>query len=186
MARNAAEALELGNRVWPETLLHLGFGRSPWLAAGFWAASSTAMEMYPSGLAAQPVGSSMLSYDWDLTGLSLSDVTDDPDGPGTLVAGELSRRAARQGRRHGVRPQAGDLVLLTYQGDLWVNRLADGGPGLPDDPIGAPGRLCEDEPDRGPTWVVGWGARGAGGHFELRPTPSIPTRASLHGRRTRG
>ena len=175
MARTAAEALEPDNRVWPDTLLHLGFGRSPWLAAGFSGGQFPAIEMYPSGLAAQPVGSSMLSYDWDLTGLSLSDVTDDPDGPGTLVAGELSGawQLGKDGDP-GVRPQAGDLVLLTYQGDLWLNRLADGGAGLPDDPIGAPGRLCEDEPDRGPTWVVGWGARGAGGHFELPPDPVHP------------
>ena len=158
--------------VWPDTLLHLSFARSPRLAPGFSRGQFASVEHYPTGVAAQPVGSSMLSYDWDLTHLTLSDVTGDPHGPGTLVPGPLSGawQVGKDGDP-GVRPQAGDLVLLTYQGDLWLNRLADAGERLPDDPLGAAGSYCKNEPDPGPTWVVGWGARGAAGLLDLPPDP---------------
>jgi hypothetical protein len=170
LSRTAAGAAT----VWPDTLLHIAFARSPVLAPGYAGGQFSGIDTYPSGLAAQPVGSDMLRYDWSLTKLALVDVTDDPDGPGTPVVGPLS--AAWQVGKDGdigVRPQAGDLVLLTYQGDLWINRLADAGTSLPGDPLGEAGRLCEDEPGPESGWVVGWGATGSGGLLHLPPDPIV-------------
>ena len=132
--------------VWPDTLLHLSFAVSPKLAAGYTGGQFAGIETYPSGLAAEPVGNDMVHYEWTLAGLQLFDVTSDPDGPGTLVPGTLSAawQAGKDGDM-GVRPQAGDLVLLTYQGDLWLNRLADGGAALPHDPLKETASLCEGE-----------------------------------------
>jgi hypothetical protein len=161
--------------VWPDTLLHLCFAVSPTLRGGFGTPQFTEIDAYPSGLAAQPVGSDMLRYEFALSSLGLFDVTADPHGAGTLVPGPLS--AAWQVGRDGdpgIRPQAGDLVLLTYRGDLWLDRLADAGEGLPWDPMDAAGRACEPVPDAAVGWAVGLGAAPSAGRLVLPADPLSP------------
>ena len=160
--------------VWPDALLHLGFGVSPTLGAGLAGGQFRGAERYPTGVVAQPVGGEMLRYDWRLDGIRLVDVTDDPAGapvPGPLSA---AWQAGRDGDM-GVRPQAGDLVLLTYQGDLWVNRLADAGQGLPSNPIDDAARFCRPTPPAQPGWAVGAGAVASGGGDMRMPADPVST-----------
>lgn len=168
-----ARTPEAAATVWPDTLLHLAFARSPKLSPGYAGSQFPSIGTYPSGLAAEPVGSEMLRYEWSLRKLALVDVTDDPSG--AAVAGPLSGawQLGKDGDL-GVRPQAGDLVLLTYQGDLWLNRLADAGVSTPGDPLGEAGRLCLEEPGPNAGWAVGWGARGAAEALRL-PSDPVPT-----------
>lgn len=173
-----------GGRVWPDTLLHLSFAMSPTLAPGFVASTGAPLPVipqfipistYPCGIAAKPVGNDMLRYDWTLTRLALYDVTDDPHGPGTLVPGPMS--AAWQAGKDGdigVRPQAGDLVLLTYQGDLFLNRLADGGKNLPDDPLADASTACQRRVNAVEGWAVGLDAAALGNAFTLPADPVTP------------
>lgn len=173
-------------RVWPDTLLHLSFAMTPNLAPGFVsmtgvppapaASQFVPISTYPCGVAAKPVGSDMLRYEWTLTGLALYDVTDDEDGVGALVQGPMS--AAWQAGKDGdigVRPQAGDLVLLTYQGDLFLNRLADGGAGLANDPIDNAATACQRrEVLASLGWAIGLGATPAGSAFTMPADPISP------------
>ncbi len=100
--------------VWPDTLLHLAFAVSPLLAAGYVAKNGaveqyTGIDAYPTGVAAQPVGSDMLRYEWSLTSLGLYDVTERSARSGRTgcqvddsgVAGGTRRRSrqAAPGRR---------------------------------------------------------------------------------------
>ncbi|MGH8639664.1 MAG: hypothetical protein ACREUZ_21240, partial [Burkholderiales bacterium] len=164
--------------VWADTLLHLSFSMSPKLASGFVAKDGATLqfpsiETYPVGLAAKPTGSEMLKYEWTLTGLALYDVT--TSSAGTLVKGPLSGawQAGRDGDP-GKRPQAGDLVLLTYQGDLFLNRLADGGAGLANDPIAEAATACQREVTPEVGWAVGYIATGTGASFLLPIDPVSP------------
>lgn len=166
--------------VWPDTLLHLAFGTSPTLGTGL-GGQFSGVDHYPSGVAAQPIGSAMLRYEWQLNGVRLVEVTDaDPNGAGVPVSGPLSAawQAGRDGDM-GTRPQAGDLVLLTHQGDLWVDRLADAGEGLASNPIREAGRICLPSPPAQPGWAVGWGAAAVGGGAmrmpadRLSPDPTV-------------
>jgi hypothetical protein len=169
--------------VWPDTLLHLSFAVSPKLGPGYVVRLGpgatnpqfTPIDSYPTGLAAEPVGSDMLRYEWTLTGLALYDVTDDPGGAGTLVPGPLS--AAWQVGKDGdigTRPQPGDLVLLTYQGDLILDRLADAGAGLPHDPLTDAASAChgEGKPEIG--WAVGFDVTPLDGGFLMPADPISP------------
>ena len=161
--------------VWPDTLVHLSFAVSPTLDAGYAGGQFAGIDSYPSGLAAEPVGSDMLTYRWTLKGLQLLDVTGDPAGPGTPVGGPLSAawQLGKDGDM-GLRPQAGDLVLLTYQGDLWLNRLADGGVELPFNPMHELASLCEGETAPSLGWAVGFGAIPDRGRFLLPADPLSP------------
>jgi hypothetical protein len=161
--------------VWPDTLLHLPFAISPKLAPGYASGQFAGIDSYPSGLAAEPLGSSMLRYEWTLNSLRLVDVTSDPAGPGTPVAGPLSAawQLGKDGDM-GVRPQAGDLVLLTYQGDLWLNRLADGGQGLDHNPMEESARFCLGESSGQLGWAVGHGVSTAQSRLVLPSDPLSP------------
>ena len=164
--------------VWPDTLLHLSFSAAPKLASGFVAKNGTtpqfpSIEIYPTGLAAKHTGSQMLKYEWTLTGLALYDITN--NSAGTLVKGPLSGawQTGRDGDL-GKRPQAGDLVLLTYQGDLFLNRLADGGAGLANDPIADAATACQREVKPEIGWAVGYVATNVTAAFLLPTDPFSP------------
>ncbi len=151
--------VEGAKEVWGDTLLHLSFAAAPKLASGYVATDGTtqqfaSIDSYPVGLAAKPTGSEMLKYEWTLTGLALYDVK--AVGADKLVKGPLS--AAWQTGRDGdlgKRPQAGNIVLLTYEGDLYLNRLADGGAGLANDPIADAATACQREVKAEEGWAVG-------------------------------
>lgn len=177
--------IQAKDQVWPDTLLHLAFAICPTLAPDYVAALAAAppkpppqfasIDTYPVGIAAQPVGNDMLKYAWTLTKLALYDVTGDPHGAGTLVANQMS--AAWQSGVDGdigTRPQAGDLVLLTYRDDLFLNRLADGGATLPDDPLAASSSACTREVKAQAGWAVGFDAALSGTTFELPANPLAP------------
>jgi hypothetical protein len=182
MARSP-EAIGEHDTVWPDTLLHLAFAISPNLAPGYVALTSllpltkqfTPIDLYPSGLAAKPVGNDMLRYEWTLTRLALFDVTGDERGSGTLIKGPMSAawQAGKDGDL-GTRPQAGDLVLLTYQGDLYLDRLADGGANLKPDPLTDASTACQREVNAIVGWAVGYDAAPVGTTFVLPTDPLMP------------
>jgi hypothetical protein len=169
--------------VWPDTLLHLAFAICPNLAPGYVALTSllplvkqfTPIDLYPSGLAAKPIGNDMLRYEWTLTRLALFDVTGDEHGPGTLVKGPMSAawQAGKDGDL-GTRPQAGELVLLTYQGDLYLDRLADGGANLKPDPLAEASSACQREVNVTIGWAVGFDAAPVDTTFVLPADPLVP------------
>ena len=64
--------------------------------------------------------------------------------------------------------------MLTYQGDLWLNRLADGGAALPHDPLKETASLCEGETRAQLGWAVGYGASTAEASFVLPADPLSP------------
>jgi len=167
--------------VWPDALLHLAFAVSPQLAPGY-VAKNGAVEQYkgidgyPTGVAAEVTGSDMLRYEWTLTSLGLYDVTNDLHGAGTLVTKSMTAawQAGRDGDL-GKRPQAGDLVLGTYVGDLFLGRLADGGAGLPDDPLENAATACQHEEPPVIGWAVGFDAAlQANASFVMPADPIAP------------
>lgn len=161
--------------VWPDSLLHLGFTVTPTAEPGCTGGQFPDVETQAPP--AEPIGSEMLEYRWSLAGLSLSDVSDDEDGPGQPVIGPLSA-AWQKGKDGplGVRPQAGELVLLTYEPDIWTAALADGGAKLPPAPSEDPGTLCHyaELPRIG--WAVGSRAVPEGGRMRMLPDPLSPDR----------
>lgn len=159
--------------VWPDTLIHLAFTVSPHLAPGFPGIQFTGIQSYPSGLAAKSLGSDMLRYDWILNSITLTDVTD--SDVGVNVAGPLSAawQAAKDGNM-GIRPQPGELVLLTWKNHLWLDRLADSGSSLPNDPLIEAAGLCELEATALIGWAVGWGAVPTDQGFSLPTDPLNP------------
>ena len=161
--------------VWPDTLLHLSFAVSPKLAGGFAGGQFTGIDAYPAGLAAEPVGSDMLRYEWSLDRVALLDVTDGPEGvpvPGPLTG---AWQCGRDGDL-GARPQAGDLVLLTYRDDLLLDVLPDGGASLPADPLADAADRCHRNAAPTAGWAVGFGATTTGAGFTLPADPLSPDR----------
>jgi hypothetical protein len=177
------DGLGARDAVWPDTLLHLGFAVSPNLAPGYVAFTSllplvhqfTSIDLYPCGVAAKPVGNDMLRYEWTLTRLALYDVTADVHGAGTLVPGPMSAawQAGKDGDL-GRRPQGGDLVLLTYQGDLFLDALADAGAGLPADPLADASTACQREVNATEGWAVGYDAATVDTTFVMPSDPLVP------------
>jgi len=153
LARVAADA----PTVWPDTLIHLAFGTTPKAGAGISGGQfdDAALTMP----AAQPLGSDMLRYEWTLTALELFDVTDSDAGSKLAPAAPLSA-AWQKGKAGalGTDPQAGELVLLTYDGAMWLDRLADGGAGLPASPLDDPATACQATVAAQTGWAVGVGA----------------------------
>jgi len=182
MARSP-DALGADDQVWPDTLLHLAFALSPNLAPGYVAFTSilplvkqfASIDAYPSGVAAKPVGNDMLRYEWTLTRVALYDVTGDVHGAGTLVPGTMSAawQAGKDGDL-GTRPQAGELVLLTYQGDLFLDPLADAGAGLASDPLADASTACQREVTAIEGWAVGYDAAPVATAFVLPSDPLAP------------
>jgi hypothetical protein len=173
------ENIAATDHVWPDTLLHLSFAVSPKLAPDYVAQAPAntpqfdPIATYPTGLAAEPVGNDMLHYEWTLTNLALFDVTDNANS--VLVPGKMS--AAWQVGKDGdigTRPQAGDLVLLTYQGDLIINRLADAGAGLPHDPLDDTANRCHRRSVAVLGWAIGFEAAPVGNAFLLPADPLSP------------
>jgi hypothetical protein len=177
------EELKTETDVWPDTLIHLSFGISPKLDPGFSdmifpffsIPQFPSIITYPAGLAAKPVGNDMLQYEWTLTRLALSDVTNDLHGSGSLVMGPLSAawQAGKAGDL-GTRPQPGDLVLLTYRDDLSLSALASAGKDSPNDPLTKAATACQSEVAPAAGWAVGFDAGFSGAAFLMPANPLSP------------
>jgi hypothetical protein len=156
--------------VWPDTLIHFAFAVTPKLGASATGGQFPGAETYPEGVRPMPYGSDMLNYSWTLVSLVLVDVTGNPDGVGTLVAGPLAAawQAGKSGDAGKV-AEAPELVLLTPQRDLWLDRLADGGVSLPHDPIGSTSHICEGAAEPVIGWAVGANASAIADGFHLPP-----------------
>jgi len=168
LPRDAAAA----PKVWPDALIHLAFGATPKLGPALSSGQFPGAEGFPEGIRPDALGSDMLQYQWTLTTLTLLDVTDDPDGPGTPVSGPLSA-AWQRGKSGdaGTTAESPELILLTPQRDLWLDRLADAGAHLPHDPIDATTNICEGEASAAVGWAVGAIASEINDGFHLPSDP---------------
>ncbi len=171
LVEDPAQATEA---VWPDAIVSLPFAVTPEINQG------TAGAQFPGvlGPGAIPpparLGSEMLHYTWRLEEVTLRDVTDEADklsGPGTPPAGQLA--AQWQLPRDGVGGSAvAELQLLSTGGDLWLNRLIDGGASLPGNPLKHSADLCQAEvPNPAPGWAVGFLAVPQAPGFWLPPDP---------------
>lgn len=164
-------------RVWPDAMVSLPFGVGPAINL------ATATVQFPGvgGPGALPapakIGSEMLHYNWRLDGVTLTDVTDEADklaGPGVKPAGQLAARW--QTPRGGGGPtDLSELLLFSTSPDLWINRLADAGAGLPGDPLAQAAALCQRTASANPGWAIGYLAAEARPGFRL---PSDPVSAN--------
>jgi hypothetical protein len=172
------EQLKTETDVWPDTLIHLSFGIAPKpdpVTRLFPIPQFPSIMRYPAGLPAKPVGNDMLEYEWMLTGLTLSDVTNDLHGSGTLKAGPLSAAwQAGQAGDLGTRPQPGDLVLLTYSDNLSLGALASAGKDSPNDPLSKAATACMSEVAPAAGWAVGFDAGFSGRAFLMPANPLSP------------
>lgn len=138
--------------VWPDAIISLPFAFPPKMEAGAGAQFPAIKDTAPPPVR---LGSEMLSYQWHLTGVTLVDVTDEADrltGPGVRPNGQL---AARWQAPRGGAGDVSELLLLSTSGDLWVNRLADGGEGLPTSPLQQTADICQRRVGAERGWAVG-------------------------------
>jgi hypothetical protein len=153
---------------WPDSLPHLCFSAAPTLALG--APQFPTISPYPEGLRALPLGSDLLSYQWSLDGITLLDVTDNPDGdvvPGPLSGGWQVGKFGDAGGQ----PEPAELVLLTPQRDLWIDRVSDAGASLPNDPLKGLAQLCQTTAVARLGWALGAGAEPVTTGLFLPPDP---------------
>ena len=157
------------DRVWPDAMISIPFGIGPTV-------SSTATAQFanadgPGAIPPQTVGTEMLTYQWHLDTVSLVDVTDEEDqwtGPGTAPPGKLTSRWQTS---RGDGTYLPELVLFSNSGDLWVNRLADGGVGQPHPPLQQGASPCTTRVSAVPGWAVGGKASRATPGLRLPPDP---------------
>ena len=157
--------------VWPDAMVSLPFAIPPEVM------KPDAGIQFPgvAGPGATPpptkVGSEMLYYKWRLDRLELVDVTDEADpraGPGKKPNGQLSARwQVPRGSTGG--GDVSELVLFSESNAIWVNRLADGGEGLPDKPLRQAADICNRRvvPEEG--WAIGFLANQERDGFRLPP-----------------
>lgn len=180
LARSPEEA----QTVWPDALISLTFATPPTLPSGLSGGQFPSLDHYPEGSRARPIGSEMLSYDWALTDFALLDVTGDEHGPGAPVEGAFS--SAWQTGRGGdpaTSAEPAELVLFDVEGALFIDRMADAGIGLPHDPLGARGRMCQFRGDAKPGWLLGAMAAKSGWLWSLPPefVSPDPTQSRVSG-----
>jgi hypothetical protein len=155
--------------VWPDAIVSLPFAIPPEIAAG-------AGAQFPGVVGpdeappAKKVGSEMLFYRWRLDRLALVDVTEEADpktGPGVAPPGKLAARwQVPRGTGAG---DVSELLLFSDSADLWVNRLADGGEGLPAKPLQQAADLCDRSVEEQMGWAIGLLASQASAGFRLPP-----------------
>lgn len=158
-------------RVWPDALISLPFAIPP-------RAQPSATTQFPAvvGPGATPptrVGNEMMWYEWSLDRLELVDVTDEADpfaGAGVRPDGLLSCRWQVPRSQSGP-GDVSELVLFSTSSTLWLNRLADAGEGLPQDPIEAAADICQSRVAAEPGWAIGFLAELARPGLRLPPEP---------------
>jgi hypothetical protein len=170
IARLAEEPNQITDamQVWPDAIISLPFAITPEIAP-------TAGAQFPAvlGPGAKPppkkVGSEMLHYLWRLDGVTLLDVTDEPDG--TPPPGPQLAAAWQVPRTGGSSTDVSELVLFSTSPDLWVNRLADAGEGADDPPLKQAADLCNRRVSAEMGWAIGFLASEQVAGFRLPPDP---------------
>lgn len=153
--------------AWPDSIPLLAFSTAPTLS--FASAQFPDAGNYPEGGSrAKPIGSDLLSYDWELLDVALIDATEGD----VLVAGPLSS-AWLDGKlgNAGGQPQPAELALLTPYGDLWLHALADAGAGLAEPPLQARSDICHIQVNAHFGWALGASAMREGSGYRLPPNP---------------
>lgn len=152
--------------VWPDSLPLLIFNTAPTLSLA--SAQFPDVERYPEGLRARPIGSELLSYDWELIGLTLVDAT----AADVVVVGPFSH-AWQTGKPADAcnQPQPAELALLTPFGNLWLHALADAGAGLAEQPLAALANICQAQFAARFGWALGEDATREGDGWRLPPNP---------------
>ncbi|MGM9480621.1 hypothetical protein ACS5PN_05440 [Roseateles sp. NT4] len=153
--------------VWPDSIPLLAFSTAPRLS--FASAQFPDAGNYPEGGSrAKPIGSELLSYDWELLDVALVDATEGD----VLVAGPFSS-AWLDGKlgNAGGQPQPAELALLTPYGDLWLHALGDAGAGLADPPLQARADICHLQAHARFGWALGASATREGSGYRLPPDP---------------
>ncbi|SDY88742.1 hypothetical protein [Nitrosomonas sp. Nm58] len=154
--------------VWPDAIVSLPFSIAPEIA-------DTATAQFPglkSGATPPParIGNEMLFYKWRLDRLMLVDVTDEADpltGPGVKPPGQLA--SGWQVPRGTSGSDVTELLLFSDSRDLWVNRLADGGEGMPSTPLKKATEICHRSVDAEMGWAIGFLANRERAGFYLPP-----------------
>jgi hypothetical protein len=161
LARDIAGA----TTFWPDVLPHFTFAVAPDLADGF-SPQFGGLATPPWGESAKPLGSDLLQYTWTLTGLKLFDVT---GGAEVLVPGSFSGewQYGKFGDAGG-QAEAAELILLTPEPAVWIDRMVDGGEGAPHDPLQDIARICQGEVKALPGWALG------GKADPTAPAPVLP------------
>ncbi len=153
--------------VWPDSIPLLAFSTAPRLSLA--SAQFPDAGSYPEGGSrAKPIGSELLSYDWELLDVALVDATAG-DAP---VAGPFSS-AWLDGKlgNAGGQPQPAELALLTPYGDLWMHALGDAGAGPADSPLQARADICHLQASARFGWALGASATREGSGYRLPPDP---------------
>ncbi|WP_457446371.1 hypothetical protein [Roseateles sp. P5_E4] len=152
--------------VWPDSIPLLAFSTAPKLS--FASAQFPDAGGYPEGLRAKPLGSDLLSYDWELLDVALIDATE----ADVVVAGPFS--SAWHGGKHGDaggQPQPAELLLLTPFRDPWMHAVGDAGAGVAGKPLQALADICHLRADAHFGWALGGSAAREGSGFRLPPDP---------------
>lgn len=168
--------------VWPDALISIPFAIAPHVTSDA-AVQFDLADGPDQPLPAARIGSEMLRYEWTLDELGLFDVTDAGDQftEGTRFGGDAGPTLpARWQVSRGGSDDVQELVLLAMSEDLWVNRRADGGTELPNDPLRQSSDFCNRQAVAEPGWAVGVLASMARPGFYLPPDP-----ISLDRRRSR-
>lgn len=139
--------------VWPDALVRIGCGWAPEIGPDAEIGQFGGAETPPT---ATPVGSAMLEYRWSLTQVVLAEQAGTDWHP---VDGPLS--AAWQWGKTGDNNslgQAAELVLLTPEKLVWLQRLHDP-ESAPGDPLHALANACRPRIDAVDGWLLGGLAR---------------------------
>ena len=164
--------------VWPDAIPIVSFevGPQPALAGGPFHDRLTA-----TNAGSGRTGTSELQYTWKLTTLDFVEVTAGGDVP---VAGPLDARwqIPRDGGSANDLKNTRELALLTWDSAVWSARLAHGGVGVPNDPVGAQASSCTARVSATPGWALGFGATPDGASWILRPDPAggPPSQSVVH------
>ncbi|MBC7730906.1 MAG: hypothetical protein H7306_03265 [Bacteriovorax sp.] len=160
------EDATLSLAVWPDSIPLLVFSTAPTLTVA--SAQFPDIGHYPEGLRARPIGSELLSYDWELLDVTLIDATE----ADVVVAGPFSN-AWQTGKPTDAcnQPQPAELALLTPFGDLWLHALGDAGAGLPEPPLAKLADTCHAQAAARFGWALGEDAIPEGDGWRLPPNP---------------
>lgn len=154
--------------VWADAIPLLTFATAPTLALP--AGQFPDAAKYPESVRARPLGGDLLSYTWELTGVTLVDSTNPANE--VQVAGPLSCSWLKgKFGDAGGQPQPAELALLTPSGDLWLNALADAGSSLPHKPLDDLANVCQARVSPRLGWALGAGATREGDAWRMPPDP---------------